>query len=75
MIMKVDLGSACNYAILAETGIPTPISDITGQYRVHHRLWSHDWFYLDIGLFVRVDFLAGHGQSLGAADYAAPTPG
>jgi hypothetical protein len=33
--LQVDLGSACNYAILAETGISTvPISDITGNIGV-----------------------------------------
>jgi hypothetical protein len=73
----VDLGSACNYTILAKTGISTvPISDITGNIAVSPiAATAMTGFTLTLdssGEFSTSSQVTG--KAFGAS-YAAPTPG
>jgi hypothetical protein len=73
----VDLGSACNYAILAKTGISTePTSEITGNIAVSPiaaSAMTGFTFTLDSsGKFSTSSQVTGKAF---AASYAAPTPG
>jgi hypothetical protein len=73
----VDLGYACNYAILAKTGISTvPISDITGDIAVSPiAAGAMTGFTMTLdssGQFSTSTQVTGKAF---AANYAAPTPG
>jgi uncharacterized lipoprotein YajG len=73
----VDLGSACNYAILAKTGISTvPVSDITGNIAVSPiAATAMTGFTLTLdssGQFSTSSQVTG---KVYAASYTAPTPG
>jgi hypothetical protein len=72
----IDLGSACNYAIIAKTGISTvPISDITGNIAVSPiasgAMTGFTLILDDSGQFSTSSQITGKAF---ASDYAAPTP-
>jgi hypothetical protein len=72
----IDLGSACNYAILAKTGISTvPASDINGNIAVNSAATKMTGFVLTLdssGEFSTAPQVTGKAYAI---DYSTPTPG
>jgi hypothetical protein len=73
----VDLGTACNYAILAKSGISTvPTSDITGDMAVSPiASGAMTGFSLTMDSSILFSTSSQVTGKAFAADYAVPTPG